>query len=305
MISVIIPSYNSATTIRECLDALIGQSYLHPYEIIVADSSTDQTAQIVQSNYPDVQLIRFEHKTDPGTARNAGVEKSRGDLILFIDSDCRADGKWIERMVSLQTMTDHAAIGGAVCNGNDPHATIAWAGYLAEFREFIPEHPARLMTHIPTCNISYKREVFERLQGFNPDYYPQEDLEFNYRIIDSGGTIYFSPDIIVHHHHRSHLSDFLRHQKKVGEITSRMLKILPLAGADIARSRFLSVLMFPILPVIKWLKTIWLFLKIKRSVLFKHPLSLVVFALGLIPWSVGFLKGVFDRNYTKQGVENK
>jgi GT2 family glycosyltransferase len=160
------------------------------------------------------------------------------------------------------------------------------------------------MSHIPTCNISYKRQVFERLKGFNPDYYPQEDLEFNYRLINSGGTIYFSPDIIVHHHHRSRLQDFLKHQKKVGEITSRMLKILPLAGAGIARSPFLSILAIPVLPVIKWLKTVGLFYKMKRSIIVQHPLALLVFALGLVPWSIGFLQGAFKSANGKPEVKD-
>ncbi|HYP26430.1 MAG TPA: glycosyltransferase, partial [Blastocatellia bacterium] len=47
LVSVIVPSYNSARTIRACLDAILGQETGSSYEVIVVDSSTDETAEIV------------------------------------------------------------------------------------------------------------------------------------------------------------------------------------------------------------------------------------------------------------------
>ena len=79
--------------------------------------------------------------------------------------------------------TEHTVIGGGVINGNDPQNNVAWAGYTAEFSEVIPEKGSRVVSHIPTCNISYKRRYLEELGGFNPNYYSQEDLEFNYRLV--------------------------------------------------------------------------------------------------------------------------
>ena len=82
MISVVIPSYNSRHTIESCLNSLLNQSYKGEYEIILADSSVDNTLGIVRERFPQVKLIHFEQKTDPGTARNHGVQQSRGELIL-------------------------------------------------------------------------------------------------------------------------------------------------------------------------------------------------------------------------------
>jgi glycosyltransferase involved in cell wall biosynthesis len=293
MISVILPSYNSEKTIEAVLTALKKQTFKKPFEIILVDSSIDTTPDIVRSKFPGIKYIHLPEKTDPGTARNIGLKESKGDIILFIDSDCVARDNWIEKMVHIQKATDYAAVGGAVVNGNDPHSKIAWAGYMAEFREFIPQQPEKEVSHIPTCNISYKRKYLEELGGFNPDYYPQEDLDFNYRLCKTGAKILFNPQIQVAHNHRTETRAFFRHQKNVGLITSSMLRILPLEGSSIARSRFKSLIMIPFIPLLKWLRTVLIFLKLQPQLVFKNPSAVFILLAGLFPWSLGFLEGVF------------
>jgi len=299
MISVILPSYNSEKTIEAVLIALKKQTYSDPYEIILVDSSDDKTPDIVRSNFPDIKYIHLAKKTDPGTARNIGLKESKGNIILFIDSDCVAAKDWIEKIVRMHETTDYAAIGGAVINGNDPRSKVAWAGYMAEFREFVPQQPERDVTHIPTCNISYKRKYLEELGGFNPNYYPQEDLDFNYRLCKTGAKILFNPQIQVAHNHRTEFKSFFKHQKNVGRITSSMLRILPLEGSSIARSRLKSILLIPFIPVVKWVRTIFIFLKLQPQVVYKNPSVICILFFGLFPWSIGFLKGVFTIKVAK------
>ncbi len=294
MISVIIPSYNSQSTIEKCLDALYAQTYRGEFEIILADSSVDKTPEIVTTRYPQVQLIHFERKTDPGTARNHGVKESRGEIILFIDSDCEADREWMEKIVSLhREFPEVAAIGGAAINGNPLHDNVGWAGYMGEFREFIPQQPRGFVPHIPTLNISYKRWVFEKLGYFDPRYYPQEDLVFNYQVTQSGYRILFSPDIRVKHTHRSDFRTFLQHQKKIGHITSRVLKVLPLPGASIARNKILFLTVGPLLPAVKLFRTLMVFIQKNPAIVFRHPMAVIVLKIGLVYWFWGFGKGVF------------
>jgi glycosyltransferase involved in cell wall biosynthesis len=161
MISVIIPSYNSEKTIKQCLGSLINQTYEGEYEIILVDSSNDKTLEIVNSQYPNVKLVHLKSKTDPGTARNIGIRQARGEIIALIDSDCFAMTDWLKRIVEAHGET-YNIVGGVVVNGNAADDIIGWAGYLAEFREFLPGLPKMEVNHIPTCNISYKRIIFDR-----------------------------------------------------------------------------------------------------------------------------------------------
>jgi len=295
MISVVIPSYNSEKTIQNCLDSIKGQSFEGNYEIILVDSSEDQTPYIVCTMYPDIRFIHLPQKTDPGTARNRGVTEARGDIIAFIDSDCIAASDWLKR-IFMAHEGEIGAVGGAVRNGNGEGDLVGLAGYIAEFREFTPGQSKREVIHAPTCNISYKKRIFEKYGGFQREYYPQEDLMFNYRLNSHGEKIVFDPAIQVYHHQRSKLGDFLTHQQRIGEITSKVLREIPLEGSFIVKNPILAFFCVPFLPFVKFARTVRTFLKHEPAVISNKPRVLGIFALGLVYWVIGFSRGVFDQD---------
>lgn len=299
MISVIIPSYNSQNTIEKCLDSLQNQSYRDDYEIILVDSSIDGTPLIVSSKYPNVKFIHLDEKTDPGTARNLGIGKAKGDLIAFVDSDCIVTRDWLEKIESAQK-SSYSIVGGVVHNGNDEDDLVAWAGYISEFREFLPMQTKHVVNHIPTCNISYKKKVFSAFGMFQGQYYPQEDLVYNYNLIQNGERILLDPSIQVYHHHRSSLKDFLNHQNKIGAITSKVLKVMRIEGAFIVRHKIVAAFVIPFLPIIKFIRTISAFLRYQPEAIIKRPMVLMMFALGLVYWAFGFTRGIYEKNYYKE-----
>ena len=296
MVSIIIPSYNSESTIAECLDALLAQDFQGEYEITLVDSSNDNTPNIVTAKYPKVKLIHLPNKTDPGTARNLGIAEAKGDLIAFIDSDCIAAPDWLENIVAAHTSSPYNIIGGVVKNGNDKRNLVAWAGYIAEFREFIPGQPRREVSHIPTCNLSYKKRVFYDFGLFEGEYYPQEDLVYNFKLSQQGEKILLEPKIQVFHNHRTKLKDFLLHQKRIGTVTSKVLKIVPLSGSFIARNPFLAFFLLPFLPLIKFFRTFFVFLKHQPDIITKRFFAFFIFALGLLLWVSGFAQGVYEKS---------
>ena len=100
-ISVIIPVYNIQQHLRECLDSVLGQSYLHLQVICVDDGSTDESpailAQYAQKD-PRVQVIR-QQNAGPGAARNTGLEAATGEYVIFLDSDDWFEPDFLEKMV--------------------------------------------------------------------------------------------------------------------------------------------------------------------------------------------------------------
>ncbi len=296
MISIIIPSYNAEKTIRGCLDSLQRQSFAGEKEIILVDSSQDNTAAIVSAEYPHIQLIRRLTKTDPGTARNMGVEHAKGEVIAFIDADCTAEINWLESITSALDNSKCSAVGGAICCGNKDNDRVGWAGYIAEFREFLPGAKKKITRHVPTCNAAYRREVFETCGLFQGDYYPQEDLLFNMRLSQGGGTVLFDPSIRVFHLHRSHVREFFVHQFRIGAVTPRVMKEASLPGAFISRNPAAALCVVPFLPAVKFLRTLAVFLlRATNTVLFR-PFSWALFAMGLLFWSAGFTAGVFHKS---------
>jgi glycosyltransferase involved in cell wall biosynthesis len=84
-VSVIIPSYNRATTLSEAINSVMAQDY-HDFEIIVVDDgSTDNTPDILQA-FPKMVVVR-QDRQGVSAARNAGIAQASGRLVAFLDSD--------------------------------------------------------------------------------------------------------------------------------------------------------------------------------------------------------------------------
>lgn len=92
-ISVIIPSYNSEKTIKQCLESLIQQS-LKSEIIVIDDHSTDKTVAIVKS-FSQIRFFQQSHQ-GPGSARNLGAKNARGNILVFVDSDMEFDRNFLE-----------------------------------------------------------------------------------------------------------------------------------------------------------------------------------------------------------------
>jgi glycosyltransferase involved in cell wall biosynthesis len=167
--------YNAEGTIEKCLESLLAQETDIPFEIVVADSSSDSTPEIIERRFPSIRLIRLGKRTFPGPARNAAIREARGDLISMIDADCIAEPDLLERIVARHDEEHYIAVGGAICNGT-PNSPSGIIGYLLEFREFVPTSPRRQVITIPTANICYRREAFERY-GYFEDVAPAASMK--------------------------------------------------------------------------------------------------------------------------------
>ena len=87
--SVIIPVYNTAEYLRECLDSVLDQKQKDIEIILVDDGSDDGSLEIEEeyaANYPFIRLLRQDHEYQ-GTARNRGLEIAQGEFVYFMDSD--------------------------------------------------------------------------------------------------------------------------------------------------------------------------------------------------------------------------
>jgi len=97
-VSVCIPTYNVAKTIRKCLESILNQT-VKPYEILVVDGySQDETLKIIQED-PNVKIIGFAEGI--GKARKILADNASGDLIAWVDADIVIPPNWIELNVKI------------------------------------------------------------------------------------------------------------------------------------------------------------------------------------------------------------
>src|SRR3989338_7677744 len=95
MISVIIPVYNAARTLFNCLDSIFNLDYTDFEVIIVNDCSTDNSLDIAKQY--NVKIINHEKNFGPGVARNNGAKIANGSILAFTDSDCEVPRDWLRK----------------------------------------------------------------------------------------------------------------------------------------------------------------------------------------------------------------
>lgn len=100
-ISVIIPVYNVAKYLRECLDSLLEQSYGQWEAICVDDGSTDDSSNILDaySSRDGRFVVVHQHNAGVAMARNNGIEKATGDYVGFVDADDVIGVDWLKAAV--------------------------------------------------------------------------------------------------------------------------------------------------------------------------------------------------------------
>lgn len=285
-VSVIVPCFNSERTIRRCLNAILEQKTSIPYDVIVVDSSMDETPQIVEREFPTVRLIHLETRTFAGAARNIGVRSSRAPFCLMIDSDCIAQSDLIERMIARHREAEYAAVGGSLRNGT-PRSLSGLTGYLLEFKEFIPSAPMREVNTVPTANVTYRRAAFERHGYFDDDMWLAEDILFNWELCKAGERILFDPEIEVTHLNRTGWTAVLSYQVSLGTWSAEARRRGALPGDVLLRYPFLILLM----PFVRSMKAALWVAKVDRQVFLKFLLISPMYFIGACLWSVGFFKG--------------
>jgi len=205
MISIVIPSYNSKT-IEKTIKSLLNQDYKEKYEIIVVDSSNDDTPKII-SKYP-VRLIR-QNPSGPANARNLGVKNAKGEIIVFIDSDCIAPKNWLKNLLKPLSDKNVAAVSGTYRTKNKESIIARFAGYEIEQRH---EKMNRLdrIDFVGSFGCVYRKDIFLKFGGFDTNFVQSEDGELSYKIAKKGYVIKFNPSAYVYHYHPDSLIKFLK-----------------------------------------------------------------------------------------------
>jgi len=190
-VSVVLLTKNSLATVRRSLDSVFQQTR-KPNEVVVVDGgSTDGTLEVMRQ-YP-VKLV-LEPGLGFGHARNLGVETAEGDLVFFIDSDCYADPRWIEKILPHFNDPEIAGVTGQTClwnTGDDVARFLACVGG----RLNMPTQHAYVKI-APTMNLALRRNVVLEDGGFDETLVRCEDTELTYKVTRRYKILY-EPEAVV------------------------------------------------------------------------------------------------------------
>ena len=225
--TIIIPAFQAATTIGECINALNAQTVPRErYEVIVVDDgSTDETAKAAREAGAD-QVITCQHG-GPSVARNTGVEAANSEIILFTDADCIPLPTWIEEITA--PFQDHSIDGAKGTYRTQQRALVARFVQLEYENKYDKMRGRERIDFIDTYSAAYRRQVFEETGGFDPAFLAaaNEDVEFSYRVAQLGHRLVFAPEAIVYHRHADTILKYMRRKYYVGFWRVRMYSLHP------------------------------------------------------------------------------
>lgn len=224
-ISVVIVSYNVRPFLDHCLQSVQRACDNLPVQIIVVDNaSSDASADMVRSRYPDVTLI--ENKDNVGFARanNQAFEQAVGDAILIINPDSFVQEDTLKTLWDcLQSADDVGAVGPKIIMPDgrlEPRSMrgfpTPWAAfsYLSGLSSLFPKSrffSRYLLTHLDPdrqhevdalsgCCMMVRRGLLNDLNGFDGDYFMYgEDLDLCFRIREQGYRILYQPATRIVH----------------------------------------------------------------------------------------------------------
>lgn len=287
VVSVIIPCYNSARTIEACLLSLFQQHTNFEYEVIVVDSSTDETLALVRKKFPIVKLIHLHQQTYPGAGRNFGAKEARGEILAFIDSDCRAAENWLEKGVEV-IGNGYSIVGGSVRNANP--GWVSWPDYFLTFNEFMPTMPRREVQFMPTCNFIITTSAFQKIRGFREDIIAGEDTLFCYAAVQEYPLL-FEPELQVSHSNRETWKNFISHHQNFGRHSAYVRKHANISGKNLVRYPLLAIAA----PFARTARIGWRMFRYNLRYLPVFMASLPLLFCGKIAWSYGFMKEVWKK----------
>jgi GT2 family glycosyltransferase len=211
-ISVIIPTLNRGTFLENSLSDMINQDY-NNYEIIIVDQSKLETSQKIQQmaneNSNKVRYIKVDFK-GLLEARNYGFQKARGDILIYIDDDIRAERNFIYEHVRMYSGSLMAMVAGGIEEPRVNSRRLSIPSVTGKFNKWLCSPIAGFdlseecfVDHVKGVNFSIKKSVLQETGGFDENLNIgaalYEELELCLRVTKLGHKIFFNPKAKLRH----------------------------------------------------------------------------------------------------------
>ena len=228
-VSVIIPTHNRASLMREAVASVQAQTFTDWELLIVDDGSTDETPDVAKALCERDARVRYLRQDNQGVAeaRNMAIQAARGVFIAFLDDDDR----WIPSKLATQFafMQSHPRIGLTYTRywftgGSKPYSICYPQQLCTTYDELIEEN------FIGTSTVMVRRDVFDAAGRFNPAYQPVEDYAVWLRVTQQFPFAGIDAPLAVYTH-RPQIPHLTRNRVKVQRSTLAVLSQLPIGDS--------------------------------------------------------------------------
>lgn len=309
--SVIVPVYNRPDEVNELLESLAAQIF-RDFEVIIVEDGSSVSCEGVVANYrnrPDVHYY-YKPNSGPGQTRNYGAERSRGEYLLILDSDCILPEGYLEA-VEAELRREPADAFGGPDRAHDSFTPVQKAINYAMTSFFttggIRGGKKKMDKFYPrSFNMGIRAEAYRALGGFSKMRFG-EDIDFSIRIFKAGYRCRLFPSAWVWHKRRTDFRKFFKQVHNSGIARIDLYKKYPesLKLVHLLPAVFTVGVALVLLAAFRWVGSLWL-LGIFMLVIFSDSslknkslkigiLSVIAAFIQLVGYGSGFLLAWWKR----------
>lgn len=212
--SIIIPNWNGKHLLKDCLGSLLNQNYKNFEIVLVDNSSTDNSVEYVEKNFPKIKIIKLDRNYGFAKAINRGVKQSNAKYVVFLNNDTSVDENWLKHLIvcadlhpevisvnsRLLNFYERKRIDGVGITINEvgQARSIGW-------QEKDKEQYKEGYIFGATGGASlFRRKDFINVGMFDETYFMySEEVDFSFRAQFLGYKSIFCPKAIVFHKHKA------------------------------------------------------------------------------------------------------
>lgn len=270
-LSIIVPCYNEAHRIWALLEAIAKQTFpLDRLEIIIADGmSTDGTRSVIEAfarQHPqfEIRIVDNQERTIPA-ALNCAIQVSTGEIVIRLDAHSAPFPDYVDKCVHLLNLTGAANVGGVWLIEPSESGLVA-RGIASAAAHPLGAGGARYRTSGEAGEVetvpfgAFPREWLDRIGPFNEELLTNEDYEYNVRIRNAGGKVWFDPSIRSVYFARGSYDRLAKQYARYGYWKAKMLQDYPetLRWRQALPPLFILLFLLLLILSIFWIPARWL-----------------------------------------------
>jgi GT2 family glycosyltransferase len=237
-VSIIIPVYNNAKLLLECLLSLAKDQTFTEYDVCIVDDNSDTETRNIIDNLSGIRVVRNAERMGFTLSCNKGAQDASGNFLLFLNDDVQVFRGFLKFL--LGTFEENSRVGAVGPKVIYPNGRLQEAGCIIN-----RDGTTELIGHWDDPNLdryNYQRDVdyisgvcmlvrkddFLEVGGFDPRFAPAyyEDVDLCCKLREKGMRIIYNPDAIIVHHLSATTSNFFGLEKKVELVTRNRQKLI-------------------------------------------------------------------------------
>jgi cellulose synthase/poly-beta-1,6-N-acetylglucosamine synthase-like glycosyltransferase len=214
-ISILIPCHNEEKSIKKCVQSCLNQSRKADEIVVVNDSSTDRSLEILKTFGKKIKIVNNISKGNKSYAQEEGLKYVTGDIFIGTDGDTVLDWNFVKNIEEDFKDEKVAAAGGYVRSIRYNWITIARAyDYsIGQNIHKLAQNDLNFMFVIPGAASAFRTKIFKKYINFDHDTLT-EDLDFTYKLHEQGFKIKYDMDAIVYTQDPTKLQSYVNQMRR-------------------------------------------------------------------------------------------